>query len=99
MKSYSPMDNIVEGARYPNMLVTGGLHDPRVCFWEPAKFVAKARKLTAPGSLLLLKLEMGAGHFSTTGRFERLKEIAVEHAFLLKCLGMQDTPLKPSGEP
>lgn len=99
MKSYSPIDNIKAGEEYPNMLVTGGLHDPRVGYWEPAKLVAKLRKLTAnkTGKLLLLKLEMGAGHFSQSGRFDKLKEVAQEHAFLLKCQGMLETPLKPSG--
>lgn len=97
MLSYSPIDNIKgNDVKYPNMLVTAGLHDPRVGYWEPAKFVAKVRRDTAPGSLILLKCEMGAGHFSSSGRFERLKEIAIEYAFLLKCLGMIDVALKPS---
>ena len=99
MKSYSPVDNLREGVRYPNMLVTGGLHDPRVGYWEPAKLVAKLRGVAAPGSLILLKCEMGAGHFSQSGRFDRLKEVAQEQAFLLKCTGMLDAPLKPSGKP
>ncbi len=99
MKSYSPIDNIKAGEEYPNMLVTGGLHDPRVGYWEPAKLVAKLRKLTAQGTgkMLLLKLEMGAGHFSQSGRFDKLKEVAQEHAFLLKCQGMLNTPLQTSG--
>jgi oligopeptidase B len=99
MKSYSPIDNIKAGEEYPNMLVTGGLHDPRVGYWEPAKLVAKLRKeaKNASGKMLLLKLEMGAGHFSQSGRFDKLKEVAQEHAFLLKCQGMLETPLKPSG--
>lgn len=93
MLTYSPVDNVQPNVKYPNMLVTGGLHDPRVGYWEPAKYVAKVREVTAPGSMVLLKCEMGAGHFSQSGRFDRLKEIAVEQAFLLKCLGMIDTPL------
>lgn len=97
MKSYSPMDNVVPGGRYPNMLVTGGLHDPRVGYWEPAKFVAAVRSVAAPESgLILLKMEMGAGHFSQSGRFDRLKEVAQEHAFLLKCTGGLETPLVTS---
>jgi len=96
MLSYSPQDNIREGATYPHMLVTGGLHDPRVAYWEPAKFVAKLRELSNPKNMLLLKMEMGAGHFSVTGRFERLKEIAFEYAFLLKAQGMTHTPATPS---
>jgi oligopeptidase B len=100
MKSYSPIDNIKAGEEYPNLLVTGGLHDPRVGYWEPAKLVAKLRRLAAKkaGKLLLLKLEMGAGHFSQSGRFDKLKEVAQEHAFLLKCQGMLETPLQPSGK-
>ena len=55
-------------ASYPNMLVTAGLHDPRVGYWEPAKWVARLRAAKTDGNLLLLKTEMGAGHFSVTGR-------------------------------
>lgn len=95
MKSYSPVDN-VRPAAYPHMLVLAGLHDPRVGYWEPAKFVAKVRELRTNSSLLLLKVDMGAGHFSQSGRFDRLKELATEFAFLLKVLGMQDAPLQPS---
>jgi protease II len=95
MKSYSPVDNIREGAAYPAVLVTAGLHDPRVGYWEPAKYVAKLRRAAGgPGRpLALLKCELGAGHFSQSGRFDRLKETAVEHAFLLKALGMLGAPL------
>ncbi|PRW44843.1 prolyl endopeptidase-like isoform A [Chlorella sorokiniana] len=96
MKSYSPVDN-VQPAAYPHMLVLAGLHDPRVGYWEPAKFVAKVRQQRTNANLLLLKCDMGAGHFSQSGRFDRLKEVAVEFAFLLKVLGMKDAPLQPSG--
>lgn len=96
MKSYSPVDNIQKGKKYPNMLVTGGLHDPRVGYWEPAKLVANLREKASDDSMILLKCEMGAGHFSMSGRFDRLKETAMEFAYILKCLGMLDTPLKPS---
>lgn len=61
MKSYSPVDNVQPEGRYPHMLVTGGLHDPRVGYWEPAKLVARLRELTQPNNLLLLKMELGAG--------------------------------------
>jgi len=71
MKSYSPVDNVQDGGKYPNILVTAGLHDPRVGYWEPAKYVATLRKKAAKGSLILLKCEMGAGHFSMSGRFDR----------------------------
>lgn len=95
MKSYSPVDNIVEGKTYPNLLVTGGLHDPRVGYWEPAKYVANLRKKTPQGeNLILLKMDMGAGHFSKSGRFDKLKEMAVEFAFLLKCQGMIHTKVQ-----
>lgn len=67
MKSYSPVDN-VKAQAYPNILVTAGLHDPRVGYWEPAKLVARLRELKTDSNLLLLKTEMGAGHFSVTGR-------------------------------
>lgn len=85
LKSYSPMDNILPSVK-PNLLVTGGLHDPRVGYWEPAKYVAKLRANHPPGSdrVTLLKMELGAGHFSVTGRFEKLKETAEEWAYLLK---------------
>lgn len=92
MKSYAPVDNVGPKA-YPNILAIAGLHDPRVGYWEPAKFVARVRELrTDPSKLLLFKCEMGAGHFSVTGRFERLKEVAMEYAFLFKVLGMMDKP-------
>lgn len=94
MKSYSPVDNVTAQA-YPDILVTAGLHDPRVGYWEPAKLVAKLRELKTDSNLLLIKTEMGAGHFSVTGRFERLKETAFEYAFLLKTAGMLDVKPKP----
>lgn len=85
IRSYSPYDN-VRSATYPHMLVTGGLHDPRVSFWEPAKLVARLRKLRTGDNLLLLKTEMGAGHFGPSGRYDSWKETAFEYAFLLKTL-------------
>lgn len=91
MKSYSPVDN-VRAQAYPHILAIAGLHDPRVGYWEPAKLVAKLREHKTDDRLLLLKTEMGAGHFSVTGRFERLKEVAFEYAFLLKTLGMTNVP-------
>lgn len=87
IKSYSPVDNVA-AQDYPNILVTAGLHDPRVGYWEPAKLVAKLRASKTDGNLLLFKCEMGAGHFSQSGRFDRLKEVALEYAFLLKTQGM-----------
>ncbi len=71
---------------HPHTL-TAGLHDPRVGYWEPAKLVAKLRRMKTNNNLLLFKCEMGAGHFSASGRFDKLKEIALEYAFLLKTQG------------
>ena len=97
MKSYSPLDNVLP-AEYPHILATAGLHDPRVGYWEVSKFVARMRDAQLKeGNMLLLKCEMGAGHFSVSGRFERLKEVALEYAFLLKTQGMLERGLSPSG--
>jgi len=77
MASYSPYDNIEE-KQYPNLLVTAGLNDPRVSYWEPAKWVAKQRRLKHQSRILLLKTNMGAGHGGDSGRFDRLKKRALE---------------------
>jgi oligopeptidase B len=82
MKSYSPYDN-VEPQAYPNMLITTGLNDPRVAYWEPAKWVAKLRALKTDHNLLLLKTEMGTGHGGPSGRYERYREIAMVYAFIV----------------
>jgi len=82
MKSYSPYDNVV-AKDYPNLLVTTGLHDSQVQYWEPAKWVAKLRELKTDHNLLLLKTNMKTGHSGASGRFEYLKEVALEYAFLL----------------
>lgn len=82
MKSYSPYDNI-QLKDYPNMLVTTGLHDSQVQYWEPAKWVAKLRNLKTDNNKLLLHTDMDAGHGGASGRFESLKEVALEYAFLL----------------
>lgn len=82
IKSYSPYDNI-ETKHYPNMLVTTGLHDSQVQYWEPAKWVAKLRELKTDNNVLLLQTEMDFGHGGASGRFERIKEVALEYAFLL----------------
>ncbi len=82
IKSYSPYDNVV-GKDYPAMLITAGLHDPRVKYWEPAKWTAKLRQLKTDDNLLLLKTNMSAGHGGASGRYELLKEIAFEYAFVI----------------
>ena len=87
MKSYSPYDN-VQAKAYPNILITAGLNDPRVQYWEPAKWTAKLRALKTDKNLLLLKTNMGAGHGGASGRYSRLKEIAFEYAFILDRLGV-----------
>lgn len=85
--SYSPYDQVQRQA-YPPLLVTAGLNDPRVTYWEPAKWVAKLRELKTDGHELLLKTNMGAGHGGKSGRFESLKETAEEFAFILWQLGV-----------
>ena len=82
MLSYSPYDN-VEPKAYPNMLITSGLHDSQVQYWEPTKYVAKLRDLKTDDNLLLLHTNTDAGHGGSSGRFEHLKEIALEYAFIL----------------
>lgn len=82
MKSYSPYDNVTP-QDYPHMLVTSGLHDSQVQYWEPTKWVAKLRALKTDTNYLLLKTNMKAGHGGASGRFEALKEDAQEYAFLL----------------
>ena len=79
----------MEKKAYPNMLVTAGLNDPRVSYWEPAKWVAKLRTLKTDRNLLLLKTNMGAGHFGASGRYERFKETAFDWAFLLLTMGIE----------
>ena len=86
MLSYSPYDNIAE-RDYPPMLVTGGLNDPRVGFWEPAKFVAKLRAMRTGDGPLLLKMEMGAGHAGPSGRYQRWRDEALVQAFLITSVG------------
>jgi oligopeptidase B len=80
--SYSPYDNI-HATAYPDVLLTTGLQDPRVAYWEPAKFAAKLRALKTNGSLLLLKTNMAAGHGGASGRYDYLREVAFDYAFLI----------------
>jgi len=87
MKLYSPYDN-VEAKEYPHMLVTTGLHDSQVQYWEPAKWVAKLRELKSDSNTLLLHTDMDSGHGGASGRFESLKEVALEYVFLLDLEGI-----------
>jgi oligopeptidase B len=89
IRSYSPYDQVKPQA-YPPLLVTAGLNDPRVTYWEPAKWVARLRELKTDGNELLLKTNMGAGHGGKSGRFESLKETAEEFAFILWQLGVEE---------
>jgi oligopeptidase B len=87
IRSYSPYDNIA-AQDYPHMLVTAGLNDPRVAYWEPAKFTAKLRATKTDNNRLLLRTNMGAGHGGASGRYEFLREMAFKYAFILDVLGL-----------
>ena len=89
IRSYSPYDQ-VRAQDYPPLLVTAGLNDPRVTYWEPAKWVARLREMKTDRNELLLKTNMGAGHGGKSGRFESLKETAEEFAFILWQLGVEE---------
>ena len=91
IRSYSPYDQVSAQA-YPPMLVTAGLNDPRVTYWEPAKWVARLREMKTDDNLLLLKTNMGAGHGGQSGRWNSLRETAEEYAFILWQMGMAPSP-------
>ena len=88
IKSYSPYDN-VKSQDYPHLLITGGLSDPRVTYWEPTKWAAQLRELKTNDNLLLLKIHMDSGHAGASGRFDRLREVALEYAFILKVFALE----------
>ena len=88
MLSYSPYDNTTAKA-YPNILITAGLNDPRVQYWEPAKWTAKLRAMKTDENILLLKTHMGAGHFASSGRYDYLRDIAFDYAFILDILKIE----------
>ena len=88
MLSYSPYDN-VQARDYPNLLVTTGLHDSQVQYFEPAKWVAKLRELKTDKNLLLLYTNMDTGHGGASGRFDALKEVARDYAFILDLEGIR----------
>lgn len=89
IRSYSPYDN-VDGKPYPPMMVTAGLNDPRVTYWEPAKWVARLRATKTDASPLIMKINMGAGHGGKSGRWDSLVEVAEEYAFILQQFGLPD---------
>jgi oligopeptidase B len=84
--AYSPYDNVGAGD-YPPILAVAGLTDPRVTYWEPAKWVAKLRELKSDGNPVMFKINMDAGHAGASGRFSRLEEIAFTYSFALKTTG------------
>ena len=86
--SYSPYDNI-ESRNYPPMFVSGGINDPRVTYWEPAKWTARMRERKTDDNLLVMRINMGAGHFSNSGRYGRLKDYAEEYAFMFLAHGIE----------
>ena len=88
IRSYSPYDNVI-AQEYPPLFISGGLNDPRVTYWEPAKWAARLRATKTDTNVLLLKTNMGAGHGGKSGRFESLREAAEEHAFVLWQLGVE----------
>jgi len=89
MLSYSPYDNVT-AQKYPNMLVTTGLWDSQVQYWEPAKWVAKLRDMKTDDNRLLLHINMEAGHGGASGRFKRYKETALEYAFMFDLVGIEE---------
>ncbi len=89
IRAYSPYDNVT-AQEYPHMLVEAGLNDPRVQYWEPAKWVAKLRATKTDDNVLLLKTLMGAGHGGSSGRYGRIAEVAFEYGFVLDKLGLAD---------
>jgi oligopeptidase B len=88
MKLYSPYDN-VRVQEYPHMLIEAGLNDTRVMYWEAAKWTARLRSLKTDNNVLLLKTKMGEGHLGASGRYDYLKDIAFEYAFVFDLFGIK----------
>jgi len=89
MMEYCPMQNVKSGSKYPDCLLTGGLHDPRVQYWEPAKFAATIRHNGRDDdNVVCVKMDMSAGHFSASDRYKYLKELSFDYAFVLDRLGL-----------
>jgi hypothetical protein len=97
MLSYSPYDQVSRQA-YPHMLVTTGLHDSQVQYWEPAKWVARLRTMKTDDNALLMKTNMEAGHGGASGRYQRWREIAFEYAFLLDLAGLAEAEPRVAGQ-
>lgn len=87
MMSYSPINNVREGVAYPPTLIVSGLNDPRVAYWEPTKWAQVLRAHIANGEDVLLKMDLEAGHFSSSDRYKYLRELAFDYAWLLEKLG------------
>ena len=98
MLSYSPYDN-VRAQQYPSMLVTAGLHDSQVQYFEPAKWVAKLRAHKADANPLLFHVNMEAGHGGKSGRYQQYRETARDYAFVLQCLEQPDRRQRPASAP
>jgi len=93
MLSYSPYDN-VRAQPYPHMLITAGLHDPRVPYWEPAKWASKLRTLKTSETDVVVKMDLESGHFTASDRYKGIREKAFDQAFVLSKLGLADAPKK-----
>jgi oligopeptidase B len=93
MKSYSPYDNLA-AKPYPTILVKTSFDDSQVMYWEPAKYVAKLRTLKTDSNPLVFKINMAGGHGGSSGRYDRLKELAFDYAFVLTQLGIEETGLR-----
>jgi oligopeptidase B len=89
IRSYSPYDN-VKAQYYPPILITAGLNDPRVQYWEPAKWAAKLRALKVDDNPVLLRTKMGEGHSGASGRYDYLKDVALDYAFVFDCFGIKE---------
>ena len=91
MMDYSPMNSVQSGVKYPSCWVTGGLHDPRVGFWEPAKFAATLRHANPTAeNPICVKMDMSAGHFSASDRYKYLRELAINYSFVFDQLGLAE---------
>jgi len=89
MMEYSPMNNVQKGRTYPSCWLTGGLNDPRVAYWEPAKFAATLRHENPDNpNPICMKMDLSAGHFSASDRYKYYKELAADYAFLLDQLNL-----------